>query len=386
MSFVSTRALADRCPGLLRPFLADDGAIVRLRAPGGRVATGVLADLVALAARYGAPLVQLTSRGNLQLRALPHPLPDELVAAVEATGLLPSASHERVRNILASPLAPQLQPLVAKLDAALRADSELALLPGRFLFAFADAGGDVLREPWDLAYQLHSPGIGRLLVGSADPHGIGCAPDAAVAALLDRAHRFLDTRPVGAWNVKDLPAGSPVLAGLTRVSLESAPPASPGAHGADAVAGIPLGLLRENHVHVLAALAPTVVLTPWRSLVVPGGAAHLDALAAAGLVTSPHAAWARVTACVGAPYCRNTSTPTLRIAADVVAALDARGVVPDRDLHIVGCERRCGAGRHAAVAVAPRDHTEALAAFPPDTEAAALPPAARGALGREEER
>src|SRR5207253_658171 len=47
--------------------------------------------------------VHLTSRGNLQLRGVSRTgaLPTRLAAA----GLLPSATHERVRNVLASPLA-----------------------------------------------------------------------------------------------------------------------------------------------------------------------------------------------------------------------------------------------------------------------------------------
>ena len=45
---MTTRTYADRCPGVFRPWLADDGAIVRLRIPGGRVGASALLGLVAL--------------------------------------------------------------------------------------------------------------------------------------------------------------------------------------------------------------------------------------------------------------------------------------------------------------------------------------------------
>src|SRR5690349_7297706 len=105
LAAVSAQPELDRCPGLLRPHLAEDGALVRLRLPGGRITVAALRQVLAAAAADGAESVQLTSRGNLQVRALPDPLPERFVELIEATGLLPSASHERVRNIVASPLA-----------------------------------------------------------------------------------------------------------------------------------------------------------------------------------------------------------------------------------------------------------------------------------------
>lgn len=185
--------------------MAQDGAIVLVRVPGGHVGVDTLSAFLAVGERWGAPAVQLTSRGNLQVRALPVPLPEAAVLAVEATGLVPSASHERVRNILAFPLAGDLGGLVADLDAALQADPVLAGLPGRFLFAIVDASGSGLTEPWDLAYQRRSATDGVLLVraagrapvpaGSAVPLlGMPCPPAAAVAALVARARVFLDSR------------------------------------------------------------------------------------------------------------------------------------------------------------------------------------------------
>jgi precorrin-3B synthase len=49
-----TRLGADRCPGLLTPFVAQDGAIIRLRMPGGRVRVSTLAELLAIGARTTA--------------------------------------------------------------------------------------------------------------------------------------------------------------------------------------------------------------------------------------------------------------------------------------------------------------------------------------------
>lgn len=361
MTAVSERSPLDRCPGLLRPFIADDGALVRLRMPGGRVATSVLSDVVEIAGTYGAPVVQLTSRGNLQLRALSDPLPLALIEAVEATGLLPSASHERVRNILAAPLARDLDSLVEAFDAALVAEPRLAELPGRFLFAFSDASGSVLSERWDVAYQRNSPTSGTLLVGD---RGVDVHPDDAVAAMIDVAVRFLETAPEGAWNVRDLPTPSDLLRNPSKRAqrvttdcatsrTEVAPPLMPGVVGGNVVAGVPLGMLTSAHVDALAAIAQTVVVTPWRSIVVRGGAAEVDVLQNAGLVMEPEGPWARLSACVGAPSCRRTTVPTLELARSAAESVATRRLTVTQDVHVVGCERRCGTGVSDRVLVAP---------------------------------
>ncbi len=342
---VSQRPALDRCPSLARPFRADDGALVRLRAPGGRLPVATLVELMAIATEHGAPVLQLTSRGNLQIRALPDPLPPSLVRRLEASGLFPSASHEHTRNVIASPSDADVTRLVGELDTALVADPGLAALPGRFLFAVSSPGGAVLGEPWDLAYEVIDERRGRVLAG---PSGVAVPREDAVAELLRRAHLFLRHRPSErVWNVRDLPPGSPVEAGMTPYLPSPAEPPLPGVEGDDLVAGVPLGMLRPAQVAALSSMTSRVTVTPWRSIVVEGGAGHEAGLAAAGFATEPRSPWSRLSACVGAPSCRRTDSPTL----DLTTA--AAGSVPQGGprIHVVGCERRCGhpSGDHVTV-------------------------------------
>ncbi|MGW4248717.1 precorrin-3B synthase, partial [Nocardia sp. NPDC004722] len=98
-----TRSDPDSCPGVLRLHEAADGPLARIRVPGGRLSPEQLQSLAAAAVDLGDGNIELTSRGNVQLRQVRDAaaLTDRLTEA----GLLPSATHERVRNIIASPLS-----------------------------------------------------------------------------------------------------------------------------------------------------------------------------------------------------------------------------------------------------------------------------------------
>jgi len=98
------RTEADRCPGSLVLHRAQDGWLARVRIPGGRVTAD---QLVALSrgASIGNGLVELTSRANVQLRGFGAGAGDQLAGIVSEAGLLPSAAHDRARNVIASPVA-----------------------------------------------------------------------------------------------------------------------------------------------------------------------------------------------------------------------------------------------------------------------------------------
>jgi hypothetical protein len=277
----TTRDRADRCPGVFRPWVAEDGGLVRLRAAGGRLPSRTLVDLIGVAERYGDGRVHLTARANLQLRAMPLDdgrLPTEVVEAIGATGLLPSRSHELVRNIMASPQTglggggrANLRHVIEELDRLLCGDPRLAELPGRFLFVLDDGRGDVLGRSLDLGLVAVSHAAAQLRLGSRVWGAI--VPMAkAPQALVDLAHRFLDARgegPTTAWHVDELDRPlEPPCTRYPQTQVEQSPLAAgdvPGGHHHLAPDGIVDRALAER----VAAGAELVVVTPWRGLLTP---------------------------------------------------------------------------------------------------------------------
>ena len=337
----------DRCPGVLRPHLAADGAMVRIRVPGGQTTGTTIGQLSRIAQRFGSADLQLTSRASLQLRGLAEPVPDGLIRAVQEAGFLPSETHERVRNIIASPLTgitggmTDVRPLVATLDARLCAEPELAALPSRFLFAVDDGRGDLSGMAFDLGYRAVDRDHGWLLVGGSGL-GIPVAMDDAVAVLLDLAHQFL-AASLGsdeAWHVRDLPGWASGLPAVRVITLPQDPTGTPlGVVAGAASIQVPLALLTPGQAATVEAYAPgPVVITPSRGLVLSGAARHLPELVAAGMVDDPASPWSAISACVGAPSCQNSLINTRAYATAL-----AQSGSPVPRTHVSGCDRRCGA-------------------------------------------
>ncbi|MET8727302.1 cobalamin biosynthesis protein CobG [Streptomyces parvus] len=356
------RDSGDACPGTLRLHRADDGALARVRVPGGVLSADRADALLTAAGRFGDGELHLTSRGNVQLRGLGAECGGGLAELLTAAGLLPSAAHERARNIVASPLAgldgsPPVSGWLSELDGLVCGSAAAASLSGRFLFALDDGRGDVDALGADVT--LVAAGDSCLLrIGASDevfrvPGGEG--PRAALLA----AEAFLRAaRDSGAWRVKDLPDG--VRADLVRTVGAGAGPAvhrprprtatppAPGAHASTHAISVdvPLGRLTPAQWRLLTETARRygneLRLTPWRGIVVPGPFAHdeaveaLRALDAAGLITAPDSPWTGVGACIGHPGCAKSLSD---VRAEAGAAVGPVGRLP---VYWSGCERRCG--------------------------------------------
>ncbi len=282
------RTRRDLCPGVFRPWAAGDGAIVRLRTPGGAITTDALGRLLAVARDHADGTVLVTRRANVQLRGIEAPggvVPDEIVTAIRATGLLPSDTHELVRNIVASPLTGRaggradLRPVVQDLDARLCAEPELADLGGRFLFVLDDGRGDVLDRSLDLGLVAVDARHAQLRLGSTG-WGEVVSLDVAAERLVDLARSFARVRGTGndaAWHVGELPRQGADVAALrprdVRTEVTAAPP-GPGRHRQEdartyEVIDLPEGLLTPETFAVIAASgAADLVLTPWRGVVI----------------------------------------------------------------------------------------------------------------------
>jgi precorrin-3B synthase len=392
-SSFASRAAADRCPGALRLLEAADGFLARVRLPGGLVSGEQLRVLARLADELGDGRAELTSRGNVQLRGLAADAAEALTSELSRAGLLPSLSHDRVRNVLASPLAgldrgADLTGVVRALDAGLCARSRLADLPGRFLFAADDGRGDVAGLGADVVATVRADGAVvnglsvALLPGQRADAGDGVPDDlrdGVVAAMLAFSEAFLDLRAeLGstAWRIADLPGGADLVRaavaarlGLAAVREEPGPREEPDAAAAPRPAGLvtheqdgggpasaasvrddrgvsvvllaPLGRLTSAQLTWVAERARErgARVTPWRSVVLPhvaDAAGVLREAARLGFGTDEGSPWLRVTACAGRPGCASA-------LADVQA--DAAGLAarwPGRLVHVSGCARHCG--------------------------------------------
>jgi precorrin-3B synthase len=330
---------------VLRLIDAQDGQLARVRLPGGFVSAAALRVLADAAVDLGDGRLELTSRGNVQVRGLAPSSADELAGRLGYAGLTPSATHERVRNIVASPLAgidrgPDLGALVNGLDLALCADARLAALPGRFLFAIDDGRGDVGSSGADVVAVVRG--------GSAWVEGRTVAAVELPAAMLRAAHAFLDecdAQDNPAWHVEELTDGRTRLrerigAPDDGPDLPVAPPTRLGPirrlDGRTAlVVAPPLGRLTAEQARWIAAQLGSDVarITPWRSVVLPEVD---DRSLGAGLIADPGSPWRLISACAGRPRCAQALAD---VQADAAAAL---GQWPGRRVHWSGCDRCCG--------------------------------------------
>ena len=335
---------------------AADGGLARIRIPGGFVTARQLRALASAAREIGNGIVELTSRGNVQLRGVPAGSERDLGDRLTAAGLLPSETHELVRNIVASPLAGLDAPLeigsiVQALDERLCATPHLAELPGRFLFAIDDGRGDVAA-------------LGADATAILTPSGAvveGFAVESPVSALLAVAEAFLAERAAQgstAWRIDELEGGRHAALARTELGVWRGPttPAQRTAPPAGRVRQIdgrtalvvlaPLGRLTSRQLELLATCTATRArVTPWRSVVLPDldDARAVSATAAdAGLGVDAASRWYGVSACTGSPGCAKS-------LADVQADATSAQRRPGEVVHWSGCERRCGRPRDTTI-------------------------------------
>lgn len=352
----------DACPGALRLHAADDGALARVRVPGGVLSTCQARALGSAARRLGDGDLHLTSRGNVQLRGLREGCAGELADLLGEAGLLPSPGHERVRNIVASPLSgldarglSDVRPWLSSLDAALCASDAARGLSGRFLFALDDGRGDVAGLEADVTVRARADGAAQL-----SPGGVRIGHADVARASVAAAEVFLEAARddgSGAWRVSGLHLAKEELAARVRRRLDALgiphepraeptaadPGPRPGALSRAVSVHVPFGRASGRQWRQLTDVAETELrLTPWRGVVVPvdGGRAPaaLASLAAAGLVTDPASPWLGVGACVGRPGCVRAHTDVRADAARTVGTV----IADTRPVYWSGCERRCG--------------------------------------------
>ncbi len=365
------------CPGALRPMLARDGLLVRLRLTGGRLDADRARALAALSAFYGNGLLDLSARANLQIRGIAEEHFASLCDALDDLGILDEdPAGEAVRNVLASPLGGHpgrfdIGPLVDLLEARLVGDPTLRALPGKFGFLIDDGGtAGLAGESADVRFDVTSDPGSRVWIGLGGTRdnavSLGyCAPEQVVEAAAAVAQTFLSLAagqdpPVrrmkalidrlGSYQTVRAFGGSagderPPYAG----GIFSRPPVGLFEAEGSAVLGLAarFGRLDPTMLHAAADIADAhgcgaLRLTPWRCVLLPGlrSAVDLAACEAAGFIVDPEHPLLRIAACVGRDGCaQGTTSPHADAAAlvDVVSHLGGTGMA----IHVSGCAKGC---------------------------------------------
>ena len=371
----------DACPGALQTHRAADGDLARVRLPAGMLTAQQMEAIATAALDLAAPALELTSRGNVQIRGIRDVA--ELGRRLTEAGLLPSPDREKIRNIVASPLSGRqgglldVRAMVHALDDALQQDPTLIELPGRFLFGIDDGRGDIAGLGADVAVCAVDGDTVALVLSGTDT-GVRVLAGDAVETLLAVARRFVSVRGK-AWRIKELTTPEAVVDGFGATAppgrtwpARTRPPVGWLAQDDGRItlgAAVPLGVLDAELARYLAAVQAPLVITPWRSVLIADlddgvADAALRVLAPLGFVFDEASPWLSVSACTGRPGCAHALAD---VRADAAAALTDSAALDDavpRHRHFVGCDRACGTPADADVLIATGDGYQPRRAHP----------------------
>jgi precorrin-3B synthase len=273
------------CPGIHEPMPSGDGLLVRVKPPGGRLPAAALRAIADASIRHGNGVIELTSRGNLQIRGLTAESAPRFADAMVAAGLGdPDPARERCRNVITMP--PYDDALAAAGEATL---ADIPDLASKFCVSIGSAAADLIV-------------LGDTLwaEGRAYPFSLQTLRTIAQTA---QGQRLRSTPP-------------------------HAPAIAPGL-----LLGLPFGQTDATGFTRLADLTDEARTTPWRAIHVPPAADAMP-FASAGFILDPADPRRNIAACPGTPACTSGAAPA-RADALRLAALGVRGV------HVSGCAKGC---------------------------------------------
>lgn len=361
------------CPSAGSPMASGDGLVSRVRLPSEGITNQQLAALATQTERLGQGVVELTNRGNIQVRGLTESSELELTEWLVSQELAAAdPATEAARNLQTSPvpdLDPEAlfdtRPLAVELDSQLQAHADFQALPPKFRFVInaggqghlGDVDGDIRADAMatddGTGFRIGLAGTGH------DAHYLGIvAPDAVVATLTLLTHCFLDLNRRLVTPMRRL-AGhleregeAPFRAAINAPPgpvpkpVDYGPTLQPGALGNAFTAGVPFGRLDAATARAIAAISDEaggdeVRITPWRQVVIPGNPDILSPqLEDLDLITSPADPRASLVACVGSPECQSGTTQTRKDALNWAKAVPEL-FESERRIHVSGCSKGC---------------------------------------------
>lgn len=359
------------CPTFAEPTLQRDGFLLRVPLVGGLLFVNQVERLAFVAGRYGNGTVELTNRGNLQLRALAR---HSLTSALNACREVGLGDHA-ASLVTISPFAGAAEHALREALVRALANVDAERLSRKFAVHVDDATGRTADRPADVGVRLTNDGSCYVTVRSLGTTGFNSVEGATTLArrLAERCIQHgPHTRPAElvategptalaaalgvthAWLPAPAARAQPLQVGITAWRGERAQPrrgtgsvtsdeylavaaARFGRVNGATLAGIGL-LLRR---HQFASLR----VTPWRTFAFsctnPAQAAVVLADAASlGLLSDVHDPALGVIACIGSAGCWQTELDTLAQAERFVANRPA-DIQPGALVHVSGCDKFC---------------------------------------------
>jgi precorrin-3B synthase len=365
------------CPGLADPMPTGDGLLARLA-----VARALKLDefsaLCAAAHAHGNGIIEITSRGSIQVRGLKPASAPDFAAAVEALDIVDPTGGRIITNPLAG-LDPHEIFDAGGIADRLRdglIETGLAATLAPKVSVVIDGGGAISLNVIPADIRLHAaptPDGFKIKIAIA---GDGkrakfistVMPERVIETVMDLLKTISAKGP--AARARDVAALSPHPA---RFARDPPPPgegkgASPsddpiGTHalrdGRVALGiGLPFGhsdaaRLQDLIEEVRRAGAASVRPAPGRALLViglaPAPASHVAAAALRlGYIVAPDDPRRRLVACAGAPVCAAAEIPARTLAPAIAAAMAGHD---QQTIHISGCAKGCAHRGPAALTV-----------------------------------
>ncbi|MEH0074168.1 precorrin-3B synthase [Pannonibacter sp. Pt2] len=352
------------CPSLVNPMPTGDGLLVRLRPAAAGLTPGQWGTLADLARTFGNGLLDVTARGNLQIRGLAHQdAAQQLSAELSRAGIEirsgtavetpPLAGLDCAEVADASGLADQIRDAIRQHTPALALAPKLAItVNGGGLFNLSDAISDLrldaVRHGGQVLWRIALAGDAR----TARPVALVDEAQAVshVIALLELLHA-----QGSASRGRDIAALVPALDEACFPAELTAGPVNPAGvirNGSSAVLGLRLAFGRmhagelESLMAGLSGLGATQVrLAPDHALLVlglPDGAIPAAARLAAeqGFITRPDDPMNSVSACPGTGFCAAGRLDTQELAG--LLASQAPDLLDGScTVHLSGCTKGC---------------------------------------------
>jgi precorrin-3B synthase len=371
------------CPALSAPMLTGDGLLVRLATAGASLTPAQLSALCAAAERHGNGLVEITARGNFQIRGLTAESAAALADDIAALQLglrdgvpvetNPLAGLDPTETTNAAPLAAAIREALDATDLKSRLAPKVSII--------VDGGGRIglPAVAADIRFDAVSENDWLVSIGgdasTASRLGICHAGD-VTEITLPLLELTVSTGREGRG--RDIPAEKAFveLGELVRpagISVPAQEPASPFGHihlGGDRFAfgvGLPFGQIDSAELSTFASTLENLGISefrmsPGRALLALGAgnsAGIAERAKAAGYVVSPDDPRARIFACPGSAGCASGHFAAREIAASVARELNGTAR-SDIELHISGCPKGCAHPTPAALTLIGTEQGPAL--------------------------